>query len=107
MDEPESSEMGWEAFRKHRQETEHQLLKLPYTEEFEASSGTVPDDSNQLLAAEARRSLPLELLAEEWLEKHPGGETDSKAYVIDKLLPTLILGLEHLLTEVRDNSRPA
>ena len=54
---------------------------------------------NQLCAAESRLSLPLELLAGEWLEQRGGG-TEDKSYLMDSLLPTLLLGMEKLLTEV-------
>ena len=56
---------------------------------------------NQLCAAESRLSLPLELLAGEWLQHQGrGGGTEDKSYLMDSLLPTLILGMEKLLTEV-------
>ena len=52
-----------------------------------------------MTAAERRRSIPLELLAREWLGQQDGGP-EIKAYLVERLLPTLIMGLEKLLTEV-------
>ena len=92
-------EQSWDAFRKHRKESEQQLLRSQ-KEETDAKDETNEFESrDQLLAAEWRRSLPLELLAGEWL-KEQCGEVGTKTYVMDKLLPTLVLGMEKLLTEV-------
>jgi hypothetical protein len=45
------------------------------------------------------RKIPVDILAREWLnETKPNVET--RAYLLDKLLPTLILAVEKLLTEV-------
>ena len=86
----------WDAFRKHRRETEQQLLKRQGLGEKHAAN-------NQLRDAESRWSLPLELLAKEWLSELP----ENKTYVIERLLPTLILGMEKLLTEVKERGRVA
>lgn len=61
---------------------------------------TSDGSADQLCAAESRWSLPLELLAGEWLDEKCGGNTEIKIYIIDRLLPTLILGIDKLLTEV-------
>ena len=55
--------------------------------------------SDQLLAAELRWNLPLELLAAEWLEDERLRGEDA-VYVMNNLLPTLILGIDKLLGEV-------
>lgn len=55
---------------------------------------------DQLCAAESRLSLPLELLAGEWLSNQRGEGAEETTYLMDSLLPTLVLGMEKLLTEV-------
>ena len=57
------------------------------------------DSRDQLCAAGSRYSLPLELLAKEWLEDGERRGEDVE-YVIDTLLPTLILSIDKLLSEV-------
>ena len=47
----------------------------------------------------AKLQLSVDLLAKEWLESK-FFDLDSRVYLIDKLLPTLVLGLEKLLLEV-------
>lgn len=47
----------------------------------------------------AQRHVPLELLASEWLTEQRAG-FDTRAYLAENLLPTLVLGAEKLLTEV-------
>lgn len=95
-----SSEQMWEAFREHRKESERKLLEtFLRTETAEKDVSESHEIQDQLVAAEKRRSLPLELLAEEWLREEYG-DVATKTYLMDKLLPTLILGLEKLLTEV-------
>lgn len=47
----------------------------------------------------AHRGVPLELLAREWLNEQ-NSSAETRAYLVDKLLPTLVVGLEKLLTEV-------
>ena len=47
----------------------------------------------------ARRQIPLELLAREWLSEQKAG-VDTRTYLVEKLLPTLVVGVEKLLTEV-------
>ena len=92
----------WEAFRKYRKESERQLLIKPQKTEADVKSEKNDlECSDQLLAAEWRRSLPLELLAGEWL-KEQCGEAATTTYMMDRLLPTLILGIEKLMTEVHE-----
>lgn len=94
-----SSDQMWEAFREHRKESERHLLEaFLKTETAEKDDCESQDMQDQLVAAEKRRSLPLELLAKEWLREECG-DVATKTYLMDKLLPTLILGLEKLLTE--------
>ena len=47
----------------------------------------------------AKLQLSVDLLANEWLESQ-FFDLDSRVYLLDKLLPTLVLGLEKLLIEV-------
>ncbi|XP_041350312.1 EF-hand calcium-binding domain-containing protein 5-like isoform X5 [Gigantopelta aegis] len=44
------------------------------------------------------RKIPIELLAQEWLKDNLA-TLDVRAYLVDKVFPTLILGVEKLLTE--------
>ena len=45
------------------------------------------------------RKIPIEVLAKEWLSETQA-TVEMRAYLVDKLLPTLILGTEKLLIEV-------
>ena len=45
------------------------------------------------------RKIPLEVLAKDWLSKHQG-TIETRAFLVDKIMPTLILGVEKLLLEV-------
>ena len=92
-------EQRWDAFRAYRKESEKQLLRSQKEKTDAKDEANEPESRDQLRAAEGRRSLPLELLAGEWL-KEQCGEAGSKTYVMDRLLPTLVLGMEKLLTEV-------
>ena len=47
----------------------------------------------------AQRHVPMELLAREWLNEQRAG-LNTRAYLTENLLPTLVLGVERLLTEV-------
>lgn len=49
------------------------------------------------------RTVPLDLLAKEWLDNN-ALTVDVRIYLVEKLLPTLILGIEKLLTEVSDRN---
>jgi len=57
---------------------------------------------NQKTKAQAQsiiRKIPFELLAQMWMKDH--AETaETRAYLVDKVLPTLILGMEKLLMDV-------
>lgn len=95
-----TGEQTWEAFRQRRQASERTLLAArAATRSSEISSSNVKHAQSQMTAAERRRSIPLELLAREWLGQQDGGP-EIKAYLVERLLPTLIMGLEKLLTEV-------
>ncbi|KAK6184453.1 hypothetical protein SNE40_006921 [Patella caerulea] len=50
-------------------------------------------------ARETARKISVELLAKEWLSENQA-TVEIRAYLVDKLLPTLILGVEKLLTVV-------
>ncbi len=45
------------------------------------------------------RKVPVELLAREWLNEQKAS-TEMRCYLLEKLLPTLVISLEKLLTEV-------
>ena len=47
----------------------------------------------------AHRNVPVDMLAMEWLSEQRA-TVDTRAYLVDGLLPTLVLGVEKLLTEV-------
>lgn len=98
-----ASEQTWEAFRQHRHKTEKKLLAArAATRSSEISRtkcGNGKHAQSQMTAAEQRRSIPLELLAREWLNQQDAGP-ETKAYLVERLLPTLIMGLETLLTKV-------
>ena len=47
----------------------------------------------------AHSKIPLELLAREWLNEQ-NASSDTRCYMVEKLLPTLVIGLEKLLNEV-------
>lgn len=49
------------------------------------------------------RTVPLDLLAKDWLENNDI-TADVRIYLVEKLLPTLILGIEKLLTEVSNRN---
>lgn len=62
---------------------------------------TVGEDRKRLSQEEraAASKVPLDMLAKEWLnQKQLGMET--RCYLVEKLLPTLVMGLEKLLSEV-------
>ena len=90
-----ASEQKWEVFRHRRHATEKTLLKAAFNEQSQEGDGS----ENQKEAAEKRWSVPLEQLAREWLDEYCV-DSESKIYVVEKLLPTLVLSLEKLLTEV-------
>lgn len=48
---------------------------------------------------DAASKVPLDMLAKEWLNQQELG-LDGRCYLVDKLLPTLVIGLEKLLNEV-------
>ena len=48
---------------------------------------------------DAASKVPLDVLAREWLSQQEFG-LDGRCYLVDKLLPTLVIGLEKLLNEV-------
>lgn len=66
---------------RHTNATRRKLVQLTYLERQAASK------------------LPLDLLAKEWLIEQEAN-TDLKLYLVEKLLPALVVGLEKLLNEV-------
>lgn len=48
---------------------------------------------------EAANKVPLNILAKEWLDQQKAS-LDTRSYLVENLLPTLVIGLEKLLTEV-------
>ena len=59
-------------------------------------------EQNQKTREDAKkimRKIPTELLAKEWM-KDIHATIETRAYLVDKILPTLILGVEKVLTEV-------
>ncbi|RDD36479.1 EF-hand calcium-binding domain-containing protein 5, partial [Trichoplax sp. H2] len=50
-------------------------------------------------AMELARKVPMDILARDWLNDI-GATADIRAYLVEKLLPTLILGIEKLLLEI-------
>eukprot|EP00039_Didymoeca_costata_P003052 m.64817 g.64817 ORF g.64817 m.64817 type:complete len:1602 (-) comp11677_c0_seq1:30-4835(-) len=58
-------------------------------------------EETERLALEARK-VPIDALAGEWLSKQHGDNdgSDKRSYFVEKLLPSLILGLEQLLKRV-------
>ncbi|XP_059150410.1 EF-hand calcium-binding domain-containing protein 5-like isoform X2 [Physella acuta] len=57
-------------------------------------------------AREIIRKIPVELLAKEWLSKEDA-TVDMRAYLVDNVLPTLVLGVERLLKEVDEKGLSA
>lgn len=62
---------------------------------------TVGEDRRRLSQEEkdAACKVPLDMLAKEWLNQREVG-MEARCYLVEKLLPTLVMGLEKLLTEV-------
>lgn len=48
---------------------------------------------------EAANKVPLNILAKEWLDQQKAS-LDTRSYLVENVLPTLVIGLEKLLTEV-------
>ncbi len=74
---------------------DHMMVKL-------LDKRTEKKDLNQKTREEAlrmARKIPMELLAKQWL-KDNRATAETRAYLVDKILPTLIVGVEKLLMEV-------
>ena len=52
--------------------------------------------SSKEIARKLARKIPMELLARDWLNDS-GASIETRAYMVDKVMPTLILGVEKLL----------
>lgn len=81
-----SAAMKWRSF--HRTKHKSKLDEKVSTRQFE---------KRQL--EKTKLQLSVDILAKEWL-KSQFFDLDSRVYLLDKLLPTLVLGLEKLLIEV-------
>ena len=79
----------WEIFRERRKVKSVQI------------SNAKAAKKRKLTEAEraAHSKVPLELLAREWLDEQ-NASNETRSYVVEKLLPTLVIGLEKLLDEV-------
>ena len=86
-----TSNQRWEAFRERRAEAYKKI----------ARRAAVRKKLSELSTQErvVHRSMPLELLAREWLNEQRAS-IESRAYLVDKVLPTLVIGVEKLLDEV-------
>lgn len=82
-------ERRWEVFREKRKEKSVLISKAKATKK------------RKLTEAEraAHSKVPLELLAREWLNEQ-NANNETRGYMVEKLLPTLVIGLEKLLDEV-------
>lgn len=59
-------------------------------------------ESNQHTKQEAyklSKKIPIEILAKDWLSES-NANVETRAYLVDRVLPTVILGVEKVLTEV-------
>lgn len=81
-----------EAFQESRAEKARKLAA-----ERAAKRSRKPAPSPEAASAQVR--VPLDLLAREWLDERKA-PADTRAYLVEKLLPTLVVGIEKLLTEV-------
>lgn len=80
----------WERFRERRKDQSVQISKAKATKK-----------RRKLSEAErvVHSKVPLELLAREWLSDQ-NASVEMRRYMVEKLLPTLVIGLEKLLNEV-------
>ena len=79
----------WEKFREKRKDQSIQISKAKTTKKRKLSEAE----------RAAHGKLPLELLAREWLNEQ-NASNETRCYMVEKLLPTLVIGLEKLLNEV-------
>ena len=83
-----------EAFQESRAEKTRKLAAERAAKRSK-KSGSGPETPT----ASAQVRAPLDLLAREWLDERKA-PADARAYLVEKLLPTLVVGIEKLLTEV-------
>ena len=81
----------WKAFREHRKDAYKKVAGRA------AVRRKLSERSSQKRLV--HRSMPLELLAREWLNEQRAS-IENRAYLVDKVLPTLVIGIEKLLNEV-------
>ena len=87
-----ATEKRWESFRNSKEQKSQKISHIKTTRKRRLSQLTQQEKN-------AHSKLPLEMLAKEWLNEHRAG-IDTRCYLVEKLLPTLVVGLEKLLTEV-------
>ncbi|XP_071945238.1 EF-hand calcium-binding domain-containing protein 5-like isoform X2 [Antedon mediterranea] len=80
----------WKRFHENRVLERFKVRKLAKNEHIK----TVKEEKLRLA-----RKIPIDVLALEWMNTHEV-TVETRAFLLDKLLPTLILGVEKLLTEV-------
>ncbi|CAL1545028.1 unnamed protein product [Lymnaea stagnalis] len=94
---PHSAAMRWK-------EMNEQNMMLQLEEKHLVKKQNV--QTSKEAAREIIRKIPVELLAKEWLSKEDA-TVDMRAYLVDHVLPTLILGVERLLREVDEKGLSA
>ena len=82
-------EKRWDRFRENRKD---QSIKISKAKVAKKRKLTEPERA-------AHGKVPLELLAREWLNEQNAGN-EMRWYMVETLLPTLVVGLEKLLDEV-------
>lgn len=87
------SNSGPDLFVQKRRAVLHDTKKARHTKLAPAKRKLSEDER------EAASKVPLEMLAREWLNDHRA-TLDTRSYLVEKLLPTLVVGLEKLLREV-------
>ena len=80
--------------RMHEQNAMTRLTEIRTTKKYEVRE-------KKETARKIARKIPIELLAREWMNTTEG-TVELRAYMVDKVMPTLILGVEKLLNAVND-----
>lgn len=82
-------ERRWEMFRESRKDKSIKISKARTAKKRKLSE----------VERTAHNKVPLELLAREWLNEQ-NASNETRSYLVETLLPTLVTGLEKLLDEV-------
>ena len=82
-------ERRWKVFREKRKEKSVLISKAKATKKRKLTE----------VERATHSKVPLELLAREWLNEQ-NASNETRSYMVEKLLPTLVIGLEKLLDEV-------